>query len=119
MIERSKISCWGIEPKYNSSIDKLRKGEVDAECIYVISGFVAYVQSCSPAGMRIQYSPPKNAVENTVKMLDAKGEITTPLSELGGKSITELLETGAIQVEVDPKFPQSVGISNITNSLSA
>ncbi len=109
----------GIEPKYNKSIDKLRKGEIDADCIYVVSGFVSYVQSCSPAGMRIHSSMPKNAVENTAKMLDARGEISPTPPELGGKSITELLETGEIQVTVDPKFPQSIGISNITSSMSA
>ncbi|MBC8288218.1 MAG: DUF4238 domain-containing protein [Nitrospinae bacterium] len=110
---------YGIEPKYNTAIDKLRRGEVDAECIYVISGFIAYVQSCSPAGMRIHSAMPKNAVENTAKMLDAKGEMPPAPAALGGKNITELLETGVIKVEVDPKYPQSIGIGNIMDSVSA
>src|ERR1700730_16063430 len=32
-----------VEPKYNSSIAKLRDGEIDSECIAAISGFAAFV----------------------------------------------------------------------------
>jgi hypothetical protein len=107
----------GIEPNYNKSIAKLQNGEIDAECLYVIAGFVSYVISCSPAGMRIHSSMPKFAAEKTTTMLDAKGEFGQAPPELGGKSITELLETGGIQVKVDEKYPQAIGISNITGRL--
>ena len=43
-----------IEPKYNAALDKLRTGAVDQECVYTIAGFVAYVVTCSPAGVRLQ-----------------------------------------------------------------
>lgn len=109
----------GIEPKYNKSIEKLRKGDIDQECIYAISGFVAYVQSCSPAGMRIHSAALRNTAKNTVKILDSKGEIPPAPTQLEGKSITELLETNMVKIEIDPKYPQSIGINNITYSLSA
>jgi Protein of unknown function (DUF4238) len=35
-----------IEPKYNQSIKKLRENQIDAEAIYTIAGFTAYVLSC-------------------------------------------------------------------------
>src|SRR5829696_2258688 len=36
-----------VEPKYNSSLAKLRSGEIDGECIAAISGFVAFVSCCA------------------------------------------------------------------------
>ena len=41
-----------IEPVYNKSLDKLRRGAIDQEAIFAMAGFVAYVISCSPAGRR-------------------------------------------------------------------
>ena len=40
-----------IEPKYNAAVEKLADNRIDEECIRTIAGFVAYVISCSPAGM--------------------------------------------------------------------
>ena len=54
-----------IEPKYNAALDKLIAGEINNTCIYTIAGFVAYVISCSPAGMRIGSEPLKGIVETT------------------------------------------------------
>ena len=39
-----------IEPNYNMALDAIRRREIDAETVYVIAGFVAYVMSCSPTG---------------------------------------------------------------------
>jgi hypothetical protein len=62
-----------IEPNYNAALDKLIAGEIDDTCIYTIAGFVAYVISCSPAGMRIGSGPLKSTVETTAAMLEAQG----------------------------------------------
>src|SRR5438552_6396230 len=61
-----------IEPKYNAALDKLIVGKIDKECIYTIAGFVAYVVTCSPAGMRIQAGPLKSIVETEAAMMDAQ-----------------------------------------------
>jgi hypothetical protein len=109
----------GIEPKYNKALANVAADSLDAECIYVLAGFIAYVLTCSPTGMRIHSEPFKGAVDETGRLLDAKGEIGTPPPELGGATLTELLHSGAVRVEIDPKYPQAVGISSIlrlTNS---
>jgi hypothetical protein len=31
----------GIEPKYNQAVARLVSGQVDADCVYVLSGFIA------------------------------------------------------------------------------
>ncbi len=107
-----------IEPKYNEALDKLIEDKIDKQCIYTIAGFVAYVISCSPAGMRIQSGPLKSSVETVAAIMERRGLMPPPPKELGGESLVELLGTGAVTVKVDPKFPQALGISSIRRSLA-
>jgi len=102
-----------IEPNYNSAIERLISDEIDEKCIYTISGFVAYVATCSPGGMRIHSGPLKNTVEVTARMLDPKGVFPPPPPELGGANLTDLLRRGTVKITVDSKYPQAVGISQI------
>jgi hypothetical protein len=102
-----------IEPKYNAAVRNLANEQIDAETIYVIAGFAAYVMCCSSAGMRIQSEPLKDAVEAPAAAMDAQGLIPALPRELGGESLTELLKSGAVKVNVDPKYPQAIGISSI------
>jgi hypothetical protein len=103
----------GIEPKYNRALEKLKTDNIDSECIYVIAGFVAYVLMCSPAGMRIQSEWLKGVVEETARRLDSKGSFSAPPPELGGGSLIELMNSGRVSWEIDPKFPQAISISSI------
>ncbi len=107
-----------IEPKYNEALAKFIGGKIDEQCIYTIGGFVAYVVSCSLAGMRIQSGPLKSSVETVAATMEARGLISPPPKELGGESLVELLGTGAVKVKVDPKFTQAIGISSIHRSLA-
>lgn len=102
-----------IEPKYNLSVEKLRKNQIDSDCIFTIAGFVAYIITCSPAGMRIHSNLLKGTVEETTRVLDSKETFPLPPPELGGNSLTELLNSGALQVNIDSKYPQAIGISQI------
>ncbi|RII29955.1 MAG: hypothetical protein CXR30_09155 [Geobacter sp.] len=108
----------GVEPNYNSALEKLRTNCLDAECIYAIAGFVAYIATCSPTAMRIKSSPLKGVVEETSRILDAKGGFPPPPPELGGRGLTDLLEEGMIQVKIDPKYPQAIGIASILSHTS-
>ena len=103
----------GIEPKYNPALAKLAADNIDPECVYAIAGFVAYVLTCSPAAMRILSDPLKGAVEETCRTLDSKGVLPAPPPELGGESLTELLHSGKVRVEINPKYPQAIGIASI------
>lgn len=104
-----------IEPNYNVALDKLiaGDGEIDNTCIYTIAGFVAYVISCSPAGMRIGSGPLKSTVETTAAMMEAQELLPPPPPQLGDTTLTELLRDGAVDVTIDPKYPQAMGISAI------
>jgi len=109
----------GIEPKYNSALEKLTADKIDAECIYAIAGFVAYVLMCSPAAMRIKSEPLKTVVEETSRMLDSQGHLPGPPPVLGGESLTDLLNSGKVRVKINPKFPQAIGIVSILSVTTA
>lgn len=105
-----------IEPNYNESVAALRNGKFNKEDIFVIAGFAAFVTSCSPTAMRLGSNPLKSIVESTTTMLDQMGHIPNApdeLGELGGKSISELLNEGSVVVRIDEKYPQAMGISQI------
>lgn len=108
-----------VEPKYNASVSKLRNNKIDDESIYVVAGFVAYVVSCSPAAMRIHTGPLKATVESEAAILERQGLLEKSPSAFGGKSLSELLAGGTIRVDVDPKYPQAIGIANILHHVSA
>lgn len=106
-----------IEPKYNLALKNLKVGSIDKDCIVTIAGFVAYVITCSPAGMRI-FSPSLTAqVEEAGKILDKQGVKSPPPPGFGGKSLTELLNEGEIGIKVDPKYAQALGICSILKSI--
>jgi Protein of unknown function (DUF4238) len=102
-----------IEPKYDTALNMLKTKKINTECIYTIAGFVAYVYTSSPGGMRINSEPLKRQVENSAYELDAKGAFSPPPPALGGENLTELLRSGKIEIVIDPKFPQAIGIGNI------
>lgn len=109
----------GIEPNYNRAIAEIAGGSVHRETIFVIAGFIAYVLTCSPGGMRVHSEPHRGAVAETARLLDRRGDFGTPPPELGGGSLTELLDTGQVQVRVDPRYPQAVGITSIQERTNA
>lgn len=98
------------------SITVLRR---DAAAIKCIAGFVAYVITCSPTGMRLHSGPLKALLKAEATMLDKAGVIPkAPQGPLGGKSMTELLEAGTVKFNVDPKYPQAMGINSIVHHMS-
>jgi len=103
----------GIEPKYNTAIRKLAENQIDAECIYVIAGFVAYVLTCSPAGMRIKSKYLKSMVEEVTQIADKQDLFPAPPPELAGESLSQLIKDGKVNVDIDPKYPQAIGINSI------
>ena len=107
-----------VEPFYNKSVDRICSNELDNDCIYVIAGFVAYVLTCSPAGIRVNKKPLEAITENTAILLEKQGRLTPPPAELGSESIKELFESGMLKVDIDPKYPQAIGISDIISHLT-
>lgn len=108
-----------VEPFYNQAVSDLRHGDVSDGAIYVISGFVAYVMTCSPGGMRINAEPLRGIVSETASQLDAKGELPKVPSELGGSNLSDMLESGEINLRIDEKYPQAIGIASVLRHAAA
>jgi hypothetical protein len=100
-----------IEPNYNEALNKLIAGKIDWKCIHTIAGFIAYVIACSPASMRLQAARLKTSVETRAVMMEAQGLLPRPPAGLA--SLTEVLRDGSLEVIIDPKFPQALGIQLI------
>lgn len=102
-----------VEPNYDTALANLLSGQIDAQTIYVLSGFLSYICVCSPTAMRLNSEPLKQIIEQTARILDAQKVFPNPPESLAGKSISSLLESSAVQVNVDPKYPQALGIAAV------
>jgi hypothetical protein len=102
-----------VEPNYNAALAEMRTGKPSRDSIHAIAGFAAYVTSCSPTAMRLGADPLRREVEATAKILDRQGAIPKAPAILGGKSITELLADASVEISIDEKYPQALGITGI------
>lgn len=105
-----------IEPKYNAAVEALLTDKIDRQSIYTIAGFVAYTAACAPTSMRLGVGTYKHLIGEFGKTMDSKGMFPSPPPALGSKTFTKMLEDGDFEIEVDGKYPQAVGISNILQS---
>jgi len=106
-----------VEHRYNAAVHTLEEGEPDAEAIYCIAGFAAYILTCSPAAMRTNSGPMKHLAQLAGK-IGAIGGVPPPPENLGGKGLTDLLGKGEVKINIDPKIPQAVGIANILDRVA-
>ncbi len=68
--------------------------------------------------MRMHVSPYEQVVAATGVILERQGKICPPPPELGHATLAELLDEGVVRVNVDPKYPQALGISTIVERTS-
>jgi hypothetical protein len=108
----------GVEPKYNAAVAKLRDGKLDHEVVFTIAGFIAYVTCCSPAAMRIHSRPLQASVETLAAFLDERNALPKSPESLGSRYLSELLAEGKVKIDIDPKFPQAIGIATIMGRIS-
>jgi hypothetical protein len=52
-------------------------------------------------------------VAEYAKTLEQKGELPKAPKSLGYDKFSEMIDKGVIDIDVDPKYPQAIGISNI------
>lgn len=110
-----------IENKYNASVQKLRKGRPDDDAIYVIAGFVSFVQCCAPAFMRVYGPLLHNSLRTAVTSMERHGliDVEEMPSDIDAKTLSELIDKDFVKVGIDPKYAQARGIINFKNFLSA
>ncbi|QQS14490.1 MAG: DUF4238 domain-containing protein [Rhodospirillales bacterium] len=102
-----------VEPKYNAAIGNLISDEIDVDCILAISGFTAYILTCSPTVLRTNVAMPRTMVEHTAAILDRRGALQRAPAALGNKTLTQLVQEGVVKISIDPKFVQANGVGQI------
>ena len=102
-----------VEPNYNRAVERIIDDEIDPETIYTIAGFVAYVLACSPAAMRQHSTWLALYVKQFATEMDKRGIVPPAPEELENRRLSDLLDDGTVRVEIDPKYPQSMGIAQI------
>jgi len=107
----------GIEPRYNNALKQLRAGCLDENIIYVIAGLVAYMSTCSPGAMRLNSVSMEETLKTAFQRMESGGLFSHLPSPIEGKGLTDLLAEGLIDLKVDPKYPQAIGISSIISLL--
>lgn len=80
-----------VEPYYNRAVDAILNKNFENDVLYTIAGFVAYVQTCSPTGVRISQKHLESMVEYAGKIFERQGKITPLPEELGGKTFLNFL----------------------------
>ena len=101
-----------IEPKYNKACESLYHGKPTEESVSVISGFVSFVVGCSPTAMRLGSTSLINLTHAEAELLDKIGELDRAPPELGSKTLTDLLKNGSAKININQKYPQSMGINS-------
>lgn len=107
-----------IEPRYNDAVQRFRDGKPDAQAIHVIAGFVIYVIVCSPTGGRLHAKPLEERLLMEARRLEAEGVVPPAPEQLGNKKLSALVEDGIVRFDVDPKFPQAIGVEDFHRRIS-
>jgi hypothetical protein len=102
-----------VEPRYNEAADNLFEGRISEESIYVVSGFLAYILTCSPAAMRHHQTPVREMLEMATQAYDRRGLLPRAPPELNNATVSELIASGDLKIEIDKKYPQAIGISTV------
>ncbi|RWM11823.1 MAG: DUF4238 domain-containing protein [Mesorhizobium sp.] len=102
-----------IEPNYNAALEAVRRREITVDDVYVIAGFVAYLMCCSPTAMRTATRPIAASVQSAAEIIEQRGLIPQAPKEFGNRSLAELLDDGSVHINIDEKYPQAIGISQI------
>jgi hypothetical protein len=102
-----------VEPRYNEAVDALAGGSTADSHVGVVAGFIAYVASCSPTAMRLFAEPLRVAVEATAAIMEAHGRFPPPPEELKRASLADLIRDGSVEIQIDHKFPQALGVTQV------
>lgn len=105
-----------IEPNYNEAVARVAAGTFDNSTIYVIAGYISYLLTCSPAAIRLNSVIFQSVTEATSRVMDEEGKFSPPPQALGAASLSDLFDQGRLKIDVDPKYPQAVGISSVLST---
>ncbi len=109
-----------VENALPNALHAIRTRKLDNSAIFAVAGLMSTIYICSPAGVRIATEWVTNAHRTAISAVEDFGylpPIPAGLQQFGG-SIKDLLEVGAVELNVDSKYAQSIGISQILKQTS-
>ena len=102
-----------FEPRYNRAVQDIRDRKITASTISSIAGFMSQIVHCTPTAARLGTPYLQEVIRDTVTNLEKAGEIPRPPPELGSTSLSEMISSGSVCIDVDQKFPQALGATNL------
>jgi Protein of unknown function (DUF4238) len=108
-----------IESGYARAVAQVESSNILPDSIVVLAGWITYVETSSPAAMRLGAAMLSPLIEETAKHVESLGDLPPAPPELGGKSLSELLSSGEVKVNVDPKYPQAMGVAGFLDRVRA
>jgi hypothetical protein len=107
-----------VEPNYDQALAALARHEPTRDDIYAISGYIAYVLSCTPAALRLETLPLRRMIEQVGIAMDRAGHLP-PMPETLGESFADALQQGTLNVDVDRMYPHAIGVTQIHSRMKA
>ena len=102
-----------VEPRYNQACEAVLSDKIAFEDVLSLAGFAAFVMTCSPTAIRLGRQSIAALVETQARVMDENGILPRSPKELGTQTLSDLLDAEAISINVDDKFAQSVGITQV------
>lgn len=106
-----------IEPAYEPCLARVAAGELDWNARQVFSGFLAYIETYTPAAVRMFEPMTRTLLERTAKLMEKSGglePIDAPqLPDWHGKTLSQLTEEGKVKADIDLKMPQAMATTQL------
>lgn len=110
-----EIFLKDIEPKYNEALDSIRERKPNSDTVFTIAGLAAYIEGCSPGGVRISQKVMQGFAEAQGSLIKAKnadgGQTHLAEVNLSDESLKP------VTVKVKSKYAQSFGITGLLRRL--
>jgi hypothetical protein len=106
-----------IEPAYDPCLAKIKDGEFDWQSRQVFGGFVAYIQTYTPAAIRMFDPMVRALLKSTMKHLEDLGELEPfdcpDIPDWHGKSVSQLTTEGKVNLDINLKMPQAMATTQL------
>ena len=106
-----------IEPAYEPCLARVFADELDWKSRHVFSGFLAYIQTYTPAALRMFDPMTRAMLERTVRLLEESGELEPidlpELPDWHGKTMSQLTKEGKVKLNIDLRMPQAMATTQL------
>jgi Protein of unknown function (DUF4238) len=106
-----------IEPAYEPCLARLKNGEFDWECRQVFGGFLAYIQTYTPAALRMFDPMTRTLLTRTIKIFEKSGDLLPldcpEIPDWHGKHMSQLTDEGKVRLNIDLKMPQAMATTQL------